>query len=105
MNAFFKAFISGNYETMRKYCTNACINNHFITNDSGNVFAVFGMSMAKLKEVSVPDYLKGDSYVGYTVIVNCKTPEELSIVKSQNTFKVFLGKQEDNTYLISDFSY
>lgn len=105
MNAFFKAFISGNYETMKKYCTNACINNHFITSDSGNVFAVFGMSMAKLKEVSVPDYLKGDSYVGYTVTVNCKTPEELSIVKSQNTFRVFLDKQKDNTYLISDFSY
>jgi len=105
MNAFFKAFTSGNYETMKKYCTNGCVNTHFTKNNNGNIFAVFGMSMAKLKEVSVPDYLKGDSYISYTVTVNCKTPEEHSIVKSQNTFSVFLVKQENNSYLISDFSY
>lgn len=105
MNAFFKAFTSGNYETMKKYCTNGCENTHFEKNNNGNIFAVFGMSMAKLREVTEPNYLKGDSYVGYTVTVNCKTPKELSIVKSQNTFRVFLDKQEDNTYLISDFSY
>lgn len=105
MNAFFEAFISGNYEEMKKYCTIDCINNHFMANDAGNVFGVFGMEIAKLREVSLPDYLKGDSFVGYTVTVNCKTPPQFSIIKSQNIFRVFLEKQEDSTYLINDFSY
>ena len=105
INGFFKAFESGDYETMKKYCTEPCINSHFMKNDEGNIFNVFGMSMATLRSVSEPDYLKGDRFLGYTVNVSCKTPESFSILLSKNTFRVFLEKQEDNTYIICDLSH
>lgn len=105
VTAFFKAFETGDYATMKNYCTNTLINNHFMENDYGNVFNVFGMATAKLRSISKPDYLKGDFFIGYTVNVSCKTPESFSILKSKNTFRVFLEKLEDGTYKIYEFSH
>jgi len=105
INGFFKAFESGDYDTMKKYCTEPCINSHFMKSDDGKVFNVFGMSMATLRSVSEPDYLKGDLFLGYTVNVSCKTPEGFSIIMSKNSFRVFLEKQKDGSYLICDLSH
>jgi len=105
VNGFFKAFESGDYEKLKSYCSIACQDKHFMKNDSGNVFSVFGMSMAKLLSVSEPEFNKGDLFMSYTVNVSCKTPESFSILQSKNTFKVFLKKLEDNTYIIYDISY
>ena len=105
INGFFKAFESGDYGTMAKYCTYPCESKYFIKNDYGNVFNVFGMSMAKLRSVSEPTYLKGNKFISYTVNVSCKTPKSFSILQSKNTFKVFLEQQKDENYRICDISY
>lgn len=105
INGFFRAFEAGDYNKMKEYCTYSCYRMHFLENDYGDVFSVFGMSMAKLRSMSEPLKLKGVNLLSYTVNVSCKTPKSFSILQNKNTFRVFLEKQSDGTYLIYDISY
>ncbi|MBR2885586.1 MAG: hypothetical protein IKB93_12505 [Clostridia bacterium] len=104
-NAFFEAFSRKDYETMKQYCTDFCIKNHFMRMESPENAFVFGMSKAVMKNVSVP-YTANEKETDFlNVVIECETPSILSSVGGERVIKVFFEKQVDGTYLIDDFAY
>ncbi len=104
-NAFFEAFAKKDYEGMKKYCTNFCIENHFRNTDVPEFSNVFGYVTAFAKNISVP-YTTNEKqqdilYVTAYFIV----PLHSSAVSGEAVIKVFFEKQPDGTYLIDDFAH
>jgi len=104
-NAFFEAFSKKDYETMKQYCTDFCIENHFRNIDVPEMANVYGYTAATAKNISVP-YTSNEIeqeiiYVTADVIV----PPHSSAISGETVIKVFFEKQADGTYLIDDFAY
>lgn len=103
-NAFFEAFSKKDYEKMKQYCTDFCIENHFRNIDVPQMANVYGYATATAKNISVP-YTTNEIeqeiiYVTADVIV----PPHSSAISGETVIKVFFEKQTDGTYLIDDFA-
>lgn len=99
---FFNAFDDRNFEKMKLYCTQSCVDKFF-----GDDF-VFGMKQAQLADMEIDDmeYAKSSNDFNIMVSVNM-TPEENSVFDSSQTstsFYVDLLRQPDGRYLINEFS-
>lgn len=104
-NAFFKAFEIRDFELMKMYCTESCIDNHFVLKEPAENSSVFGMSRAVMKNISVPYSLKESEQEILYVTVDCDTPPQLSIIGGERIIKLFFEKQADGSYLIDDFAF
>lgn len=99
---FFKSFNKSNFEEMKKYCTQSCVDTFF-----GNGF-VFGMKKASVTSmgISQEEYLKSSNDFNIMVSVNM-TPDENSVFEPSQTstsFYICLIRQPDGRYLINRFA-
>ena len=97
---FFSAFESSNYETMKSYCTESCIEDYFHGDD------VFGMIWAKAvnieKEPVVSEEHKNQVFV--FVSVEMETAKTSALYPSTETaFYVVLEEIEEDSFLIDGF--
>ena len=102
---FFKAFYNQDFEKMKRYCTQNCIDNFFGDN------SVFGMKKATLQSISkdADDLRKrGFFIVGeWAALVNVTmTPAENSVFDPNQTETSFylILKQQNGRYLIDEFA-
>ena len=99
---FLDAFASGNFEKMKTYCTQSCIDTFF-----GDGY-VFGMKRAELVNVDIneTEYAKSSNDFNILVTVNM-TPHENSVFDPSQTstsFYICLFRQPDGRYLINEFA-
>ncbi len=100
VNKFFSLFAQSDFENMKKYCTDECVNVFF------NGDNVFGMTKAEVSEMRIPvkyENSSTDRIIGVTVNM---TPHKNSIYDpndTQTTFNVHLVQQADGRYLIDGF--
>lgn len=100
---FFKAFYNQDFEKMKRYCTQSCVDNFFGDN------YVFGIKKATLQSISVIDNLEGKGFTDgeWVAQVNVKmTLDENSVFdpdKTETSFYLIL-KQQDGKYLIDEFA-
>jgi hypothetical protein len=97
---FFSAFESSDYETMKSYCTESCIEDYFHGDD------VFGMIWAKAvnieKEPVVSEEHKNKVFV--FVSVEMETAKTSALYPSTETaFYVVLEEIEEDSFLIDKF--
>ena len=103
IDQFFYLFTDGDFENMKKYCTQSCTNDFF-----GNDY-VFGMKNASLQNISVVDNLseKGFTDGEWVALVNVTmTPDENSVFDPNQTETSFymILKQQNGRYLIDEFA-
>lgn len=100
---FFKAFYNQDFEKMKRYCTQNCVDNFF-----GDDY-VFGMKKAMPLSIATVDNLaeKGFTDGEWVAQVNVKmTLDENSVFdpdKTETSFYLIL-KQQDGKYLIDEFA-
>ena len=99
---FLDAFAGGNFEKMKTYCTQSCIDTFF-----GDGY-VFGMKRAELVNVDIneTEYAKSSNDFNILVTVNM-TPHENSVFDPSQTstsFYICLFRQPDGRYLINEFA-
>ncbi len=100
---FFKAFYNQDFEKMKRYCTQSCVDNFF-----GDDY-VFGMKKAMPLSIATVDNLaeKGFTDGEWVAQVNVKmTLDENSVFdpdKTETSFYLIL-KQQDGKYLIDEFA-
>lgn len=101
---FFNAFSSSDFEKMKIYCTQSCIDDFF-----GDGY-VFGMKQAEVTDmdmqISDAEYAKPSNDFNIYVTVNM-TPHEDSVFDSAQTstsFYICLLRQPDGRYLINEFA-
>lgn len=90
---FFRLFGGGDFENMKKYCTQNCIDTYF------NGDNVFGMKKATLTEMNIEGT---NAFVSVDM-----TPSETSVfdpTAASTSFYVILQKQSDGGYLIDGFA-
>lgn len=102
IDQFFYSFGTGDFENMKRYCTQNCINTFFKDD------AVFGMKKANLTEMNINplEYAKSSNVFNIFVSVNM-TPSEKSVFDPSETstsFYVILQRQTDGRYLIDEFA-
>jgi hypothetical protein len=98
--AFFSAFESSDYETMKSYCTESCIEDYFHGDN------VFGMIWAKAvnieKEPVVSEYQENKVYI--LVSVEMETAKTSALYpESETSFFVVLEEVEEDSFLIDGF--
>ena len=97
---FFSAFESSNYETMKSYCTESCIEDYFHGDD------VFGMIWAKAvnieKEPVVSEDHKNKVFVFVSVEMETAKTSALYL-GSETSFYVVLEEIEEDSFLIDGF--
>ena len=102
IDQFFYSFGTGDFENMKRYCTQNCTNTFF--NDD----AVFGMKKANLTEMNINPLEYAKSSNGFNVFVSVNmTPSEESVFDPSETstsFYVILQRQTDGRYLIDEFA-
>ena len=99
---FFNAFSNANFEKMKTYCTQSCIDNFF-----GDGYC-FGMAKAELTDINIDplEYAKSSNDFNVLVTVNM-IPHEQSVFDSNNpstSFYVILQRQPNGRYLIDEFA-
>lgn len=98
---FFKAFEAGDFEQMKKYCTQSCIDTYFKEN------SVFGMTWAALTGIRINPAEYAKSSNGFNILVSVDmTPHKDSVYDPSETsaaFYVALMRQNDGRYLIDSF--
>ncbi len=102
IDQFFYLFGDGDFDNMKKYCTQSCID-AFFKNDS-----VFGMKKASLTELNIDPKEYAKSSNGFNAFVTVDmTPHELSVFdpgQTSTSFYVILERQSDGRYLINNFA-
>ena len=104
IDQFFYLFGDGDFDNMKKYCTQNCIDNFFRDN------SVFGMKKATLQNISKDsnDLRKRGFIVGeWAALVNVTmTPAENSVFDPNQTETSFylILKQQNGRYLIDEFA-
>ncbi len=98
---FFTAFENSDFEAMKKYCTNNCIDTYFKEG------AVFGMKKASLESLEIDplEYAKSSNDFNILVSVHME-PAKISVFspdQTQTSFYVCLVRQPDDRYLIDSF--
>ncbi len=103
IKSFFSSFAQGDFESMKKYCTQECIDNYFHT-EHGDVF---GLKKAELLSADATQTHYDTPPNEYIVFVDLKVePSEYSSIYPSTDFGFFvhLLRQSDGTYLIHNFS-
>lgn len=100
---FFKAFYNQDFEKMKRYCTQSCVDNFF-----GDDY-VFGMKKATPLSIGTVDNLAGRGFTNGEWVAQVKvqmTPDENSVFDSSQTETSFymILKQQDGRYLIDEFA-
>lgn len=100
---FFKAFYNQDFEKMKRYCTQSCVDNFF-----GDDY-VFGMKKATPLSIGTVDNLAEKGYTDGEWIAQPKVkmiPAENSVFDSSQTETSFymILKQQDGRYLIDEFA-
>lgn len=100
---FFKAFYNQDFEKMKRYCTQSCVDNFF-----GDDY-VFGMKKATLQSIDTVDNLaeRGFTNGEWAALVNVTMmPTENSVFDPNQTETSFymILKQQDGRYLIDEFA-
>ena len=99
---FFKAFSSSDFETMKQYCTDSCVNGFF-----GDGY-VFGMTRASIKDIEIDEREYAKSSNDFNVLVTVDmTRYEGSVYPEGQTeaaFYLILMRQPDGTYKIDEFA-
>lgn len=99
---FYNLFSSSNFDNMKNYCTQYCIDTFFREN------SVFGMTQASLSQMYInpKEYTNLSNNINALIEVNM-LPSENSVYDSTQTtatFYMVLEKQDDGRYLINEFS-
>lgn len=97
---FFSAFESSDYETMKSYCTESCIEDYFHGDD------VFGMIWAKAVNIEKEPVVSEDhkNKVFVFVSVEMETAKTSALYPgSETSFYVMLEEIEDDSFLIDGF--
>lgn len=100
--SFFDAFSQREFDTMKNYCTQNCINTFF---GDGYVFGMKEASLANIK-IDPMEYAKSSNDFNIFVTVDM-IPHENSIFdisRTQTSFYVILQRQTDGGYLIDEFA-
>lgn len=103
IKSFFSSFAQGDFESMKQYCTQECIDNHFHA-EHGDVF---GLKKAELLSADTTQTFYDTPPDEYVVFVYLKVePSEYSSIYPSTDFGFFvhLLRQADGTYLINNFS-
>lgn len=100
---FFKSFYNQDFEKMKRYCTQNCIDNFF-----GNDY-VFGMKKATLKSIGTVSNLEERGFTNGEWVVQPKVkmiPDENSVFEPNQTETSFylILKQQNGRYLIDEFA-
>lgn len=100
---FFKAFYNQDFEKMKRYCTQSCVDNFF-----GDDY-VFGMKKATPLSIGTVDNLAEKGYTDGEWIAQPKVkmiPAENSVFDPDQTETSFymILKQQDGRYLIDEFA-
>lgn len=100
---FFKAFYNQDFEKMKRYCTQSCVDNFF-----GDDY-VFGMKKATPLSIGTVDNLAERGFTNGEWVAQVKvqmTPDENSVFDSSQTETSFymILKQQDGRYLIDEFA-
>ncbi len=100
---FFKAFYNQDFENMKRYCTQNCVDNFFGDN------YVFGMKKATPLSIGTVDNLAERGFTNGEWVAQVKvqmTPDENSVFDSSQTETSFymILKQQDGRYLIDEFA-
>lgn len=105
VDQFFYLFSNGDFENIKRYCTQNCIDNFFRDN------SVFGMKKATLQSISkdADDLRKRDFFIvgEWAALVNVTmTPAENSVFDPNQTETSFylILKQQNGRYLIDEFA-
>ena len=97
---FFSAFESSDYETMKSYCTESCIEDYFHGDD------VFGMIWAKAVNIEKEPVVSEDhkNKVFVFVSVEMETAKTSALYPgSETSFFVVLKEIEEDSFLIDGF--
>ncbi len=101
VNQFFASFGKSDFESMKKYCTQSCIDTFFQKD------GVYGMKKASLTDVYIDPLEFAKSSNGFNVFVTVDmVPHEMSVFDPRQTstsFYVILERQSDGRYLINEF--
>ena len=100
---FFKAFYNQDFEKMKRYCTQSCVDNFF-----GDDY-VFGMKKAMPLSIATVDNLAGKGFTDGEWIAQPKVkmiPAENSVFDPNQTETSFylILKQQNGRYLIDEFA-
>ncbi len=102
VSQFFHLFEQSDFESMKQYCTQACISRF-----SGDGF-VFGMTKAALTDLQIDPLEYTKSSNDFVVFVSVDmTPHEFSVFSPGQTatsFYLILQRQPDGRYLIDEFA-
>lgn len=95
---FFSAFESSDYETMKSYCTESCIEDYFHGDN------VFGMIWAKIVNVEENPEVSENGKYNIFVSVEMETAKTSALYPGTETsFYVVLEEIEEDSFLIDGF--
>lgn len=95
---FFSAFETADYETMKSYCTEECIESYFHDSD------VFGMIWAKAINIEDSSTVSNDGKQNVFVDVEMETAKSSALYPSTETsFYVVLKQLDNGSFLIDGF--
>ena len=105
MNSFFEAFAVSDFEAMKLFCTQNCIDKYFRYLDGGPYLAnVYDMTKASVVSMNIPFSTGAASAEKrIQVTVECERPAHSSVWGGRRSFQVVLEKQQDGTYRIHEF--
>lgn len=105
MNSFFEAFAVSDFEAMKLFCTQNCIDKYFRYLDDGPYLAnVYDMTKASVVSMNIPFSTGAASAEKrIQVTVECERPAHSSVWGGRRSFQVVLEKQQDGTYRIHEF--
>lgn len=95
---FFSAFESSDYETMKLYCTESCVEEYFHDDN------VFGMIWAKAINIGKDPVVSNNGKYNILVDVEMETAETSALYPDTETsFYLVLEKLENSSFLIDGF--
>ncbi len=99
VEVFFDYFSKPNYETMKAYCTEECVDTYFHKGD------VFGMITAKSTNIEEEPKSLSENECAVFVSVEMVTAKSSALYgETETCFFVLLNKTAENTWLINGFA-
>ncbi len=97
VDSFFRRFETKDYSGMKTFCKNSLWDMHYKESQGFG-----GFELARLDELLEPIYIKNDNYILYEVKILGKKTTDTDYYKEIKTWKVYVEKQSNGTYLIAD---
>jgi hypothetical protein len=98
IESFFTAFEKADYESMKLYCTEKCINTYFHSDD------VFGMIWAKAAQIAKEPESLNENECRIFVDVEMETAKTSALYgESETSFYVTMKRTDNNLWLIDTF--